>query len=91
MNNGLEELNYLYDNVDKTQFTIDNDVEKCYNVLEDKLIVLTILKTKNVLYTQIPYCDTVDEYNHLIQFTDFDELLQDEFDAIKEEFRSEDE
>ena len=91
MNNGLEELNYLYDNVDKTQFTIDNDVEKCYNVLEDKLIVLTILKTKNVLYTQIPYCDTVDDYNHLIQFTDFDELTLEEFNAIKEEFRSEDE
>ncbi len=91
MNNGLEELNYLYDNVDKTQFTIDNDVEKCYNVLEDKLSVLTIFKTKNVLYTQIPYCDTVDDYNHLIQFTDFDKLTLEEFNAIKEEFCSEDE
>ena len=88
---GLEELNFLYDHVDTVQFAIANEIETCYNVLEDKLSVLSILKTKNVLYTQVPYCDTVDDYNHLIQFTDFDELTLEEFNAIKEEFCSEDE
>jgi len=46
--------------------------------------VLEILKSKDTLYTQIKYCNSVDEYNKLVEYTNFDKLTQEEFDLLKE-------
>lgn len=71
---------------------LDLEILKCikksdfidYDRIVKKLNVLKILKTKDVLYTQIKYCKSVDEYNILVEDTNFDKLIQEEFDALKE-------
>ena len=58
-------------------------VEQALIKAQEQEKVLEILKIKDVLYTQIKNCESVDEYNNLIEFTDFDSLTQEEFDTVK--------
>jgi hypothetical protein len=54
--------------------------DKC----EEQEKVLNIIKEKNVLCDQIKYCDTVNDYNELVEETSFEQLLQKEFNTLKE-------